>query len=69
MATTDGPADAATRSKFRPVRVLEIVLERRRFLLASREFDADREKSRLPLVSRLVFETESAVLKSMISKS
>jgi hypothetical protein len=40
-----------------------------RFLLASRELDADREKSRLPLVSRLFFEAETAVLKSMISKS
>jgi hypothetical protein len=28
------------------------------FLLAGREGDADREKSRFPLVSRLLFETK-----------
>jgi len=39
------------------------------FLLASRERDADREKSRFPIVNRLFFETKKNVLKSMISQS
>ena len=39
------------------------------FLLARRERDGDREKSRFSLVKRLRFETESDALKSTISQS
>jgi len=39
------------------------------FLLAGRERDADREKSRFSLVKRLFFETKMNVLKSTISQS
>jgi hypothetical protein len=38
-------------------------------LLAGRESDPDREKSRFAIVDRLFFETKSDVLKSMISQS
>ena len=39
------------------------------FLLARREDDSNRQKSRFSLVNRLFFETKGNALKSMISES
>jgi hypothetical protein len=39
------------------------------FLLAHREDESLREKTRFPLVNQSFFETKSAVLKAMISQS